>query len=207
VLVRRPSGVVGLNAVSRPAGYASYAYEEYRRFEESTDAKHEYLAGQILAMAGGTPEHAALAGALIGLFERQLAGGSCYTVPSDLRIRVAATGLATYPDVIVICGTLERDPEDPNAATNPTLLVEVLSDSTEAYDRGEKFVHYRQIASLREYVLVSHRGRRIERWWRDSGGSWQHEEAARGDVLELSAISVSLPVDAVYDRSPLTRAI
>ena len=194
--------------MSQPASrFARYTYEEYRRFEEATDAKHEYLDGQILAMAGGTPEHAALATALIGLLERQLAGRPCYPFSSDLRVRVRATGLATYPDVTVICGDLERHPDDPNAAVNPTALVEVLSGSTEAYDRGEKFAHYQRIPSLREYLLVSHRERRIERRWRQGADDWERQSAGRGEVLHVSALGVDLQVDAVYDRSPLTRAI
>jgi Uma2 family endonuclease len=195
------------NAVSEPARLARYTYEDYRRFEETTDARHEYLHGQILAMAGGTPEHAALATAIIGLFERQLAGRPCYPFSSDLRVRVRATGLATYPDVTVICGDLERDPEDPNAGVNPTVLVEILSPSTEEYDRGEKFAHYRQVPSLREYLLVSHRERRIERWWRRETDEWERQSAGRGEVLHLSAVGIDLDLDAIYERSPLTRVI
>ena len=146
----------------RAAERARYTYDEYRRFEEATDAKHEYIDGEILAMAGGTPEHAALAAAVIAELSPQLVGGSCTMFTSDLRVRVRATGVATYPDATVICGDLERDPEDPNAAVNPTVLIEIPSDSTAAYDAGEKFAHYRQISHLREYVLVSHQERRIE---------------------------------------------
>ena len=196
-----------MTAVSQPARLAHYTYEDYRRFEEGTDAKHEYLDGQILAMAGGTPEHAALATAILGWLERRLAGGPCYPFSSDLRVRVRATGLATYPDVTVICGDLERDPEDPNAAANPTVIVEVLSPSTEAYDRGEKASHYRRIPSLREYLLVSHRERRIERWCRRGADDWERQSAGGGEVLEIAALDVALEVDAVYDRSPLTRTI
>ena len=186
---------------------AHYTYEQYRRFEETTNAKHEYLHGQILAMAGGTPEHAALATAIIGLLEQRLAGSTRYPFSSDLRVRVRATGLATYPDVTIICGDLERDPEDPNAAVNPTVVVEVLSASTEDYDRGEKSAHYRAIPSLQEYVLVSHRQRRIERWWRIGADHWKQESAGRGEMLRLSALGIDLDVDAIYERSPLTRAI
>jgi len=193
--------------VSEPARLAQYSYEDYRRFEEATDAKHEYLRGQILAMAGGTPEHAALATAAIGLFVQRLGGGPCHPFSSDLRVRVRATGLATYPDVIVICGDLERDPEDPNAATNPALLIEVLSPATEAYDRGEKWDHYRTIASLREYLLISHRERRIERWWRRGADDWERQSAGRGDVLHLTALGIDLEVDAIFDSSPLTRTL
>lgn len=194
-------------AVSEPARLAHYTYEDYRRFEETTNAKHEYLRGQILAMAGGTPEHAALATAVIGLLERQLAGRPCYPFSSDLRVRVRATGLATYPDVTVICGDLERDPDDPNAAINPTVLVEVLSPSTEEYDRGEKFAHYRKIPPLREYLLVSHRERRIERWSRQGTDDWELQSAGTGAVLHVSALGIDLEINAIYERSPLTLAI
>jgi Uma2 family endonuclease len=192
-------------SVSEPARLPHYTYEEYRRFEELANAKHEYLDGQILAMAGGTPEHAGLAAAVIEHLGRQLAAADCHTYTSDLRVRVAATGLATYPDVTVVCGDVERDPEDENGIVNPTLLIEVTSTSTEHYDRGEKAAHYRRIPSLREYVLVSHRERRIERWWRIEGDEWRAESAGRGGRLVLAAGGVGLEVDAVYDRSPLTR--
>jgi Uma2 family endonuclease len=190
-----------------PARLARYTYDEYRCFEEATDTKHEYLDGQILAMAGGTPEHAALSAAMIGLLERELAGGSCYPFSLDLRVRVRATGLATYPDVTVICGDLERDPQDTNAAVNPTLLVEVLSSSTEEYDRGEKSAHYRRIPSLREYLLISHRERCIDRWWRQGTGEWEVQSAGAGEILHLSALGIDLEVDAIYSRSPLTKSI
>jgi Uma2 family endonuclease len=193
--------------MTRAAERARYTYDEYRRFEESTDAKHEYIDGEILAMAGGTPEHAALAAAVIAELSRQLAGGPCTTFSSDLRVRVRATGLATYPDATVICGDLERDPEDPHAALNPSVLVEILSDSTAAYDAGEKFAHYRQIPRLREYVLVSHQERRLEVRRRDPDGAWQAFEASHGDAVQLASIGAVLSVDAVYDRSALTRSL
>ncbi len=193
--------------MSGAAERARYPYEEYRRFEEATDAKHEYIEGEILAMAGGTPEHAALAAAVIAELSRQLAGGPCTTFSSDLRVRVRATGLATYPDATVVCGELERDPEDTNAAVNPSVLVEILSDSTAAYDNGEKFAHYRQISQLREYVLVSHQERRIELRWRDPGGAWQTLQAVRGGTVHLGSIGADLAVDTVYDRAPLTRSL
>ena len=138
---------------------------------------------------------------------QQLAGGPCYPLSSDLRVRVRATGLATYPDVTVVCGPLERDVEDPHAAVNPAVLVAVTSDSTEAYDRGEKFTHYRQIPSLREYVLVSHRERAIERRWRDPDGTWRSENVGRGGTVELPSIAATLAVDAIYERSPVTSGI
>ena len=174
--------------MTRAESLPHYTYEEYLRFEEATDAKHEYLDGRILAMAGGTPEHAALAAAVIGLLADQLTGKPCYPLSSDLRVRVRRTGFAAYPDVSVICGPPERDPDDPNAALNPTVLFEVLSESTEAYDRTEKFEHYRQIDSLREYVLVSHRTRLLEHRHREADGSWRSTVAGPGGTVDLESI-------------------
>ena len=191
--------------MGRPARLPYYTYDDYRRFELDANSRHEYLDGQILAMAGGTLEHAALAAAVCTLFGRSLENGPCRWFGPDLRVRVVATGLATYPDVTVICGDLQRDPEDRNNAINPTLLVEVTSPSTEHYDRGVKAAHYGRIASLREYVLVSHRERRIECWRPDDGDGWRVETGGRGERVELTALGAVLDVDAVYDRSSLTR--
>lgn len=196
-----------VTSMGQPARLPYYTYDEYRRFEVGSNVKHEYLDGQILAMAGGTLEHAVLAAAVCTLLGRTLGDGPCQWFGSDLRVRVVATGLATYPDVVVICGDLQRDPEDRNNATNPTLLVEVTSPSTEHYDRGAKAEHYRRIPSLREYVLVSQRERRIERWRPDEHDGWDVQVAGRGERLDLTAIGAVLDVDAVYDRSPLTRDI
>jgi Uma2 family endonuclease len=194
-----------VTSMGRPARLPYYTYDEYRRFERDSNVKHEFLDGQILAMAGGTLEHAALAAAICTLLGQSLENGPCHWFGSDLRIRVVATGLATYPDVTVICGDVERDPDDRNNAVNPTVLIEVSSPSTEHYDRGAKAEHYRRIPSLREYVLVSQRERRIERWRPDESDGWQAETAERGGRIDLEAIGVVLDVDAVYERSSLTR--
>jgi len=197
-----------VTAVNRPAGrLAAYTYEEYRRFEDTNPARHEYVDGQILAMAGGTPAHARLQAAVLFALERRLEGRPCQPFPSDLRVKVVATGAATYPDVTVVCGSIETDAEDPRAVTNPTVIVEVLSDSTEAYDRGDKFEHYRQIPTLQAYVLVSHRERRIETRRRAPDGSWSEHVASRGQTAALEAIGAELAVDEIHDRSPLTREL
>jgi Uma2 family endonuclease len=122
----------------------NYTYAEYLGFEASSNVKHEFLDGQIYAMAGGTPEHAALAAAAITLLGPQLRGGECRPYNSDLRVRTP-TGLTTYPDVTVIRGPSEIDASDSLAITNPALIVEVLSRSTEEYDSGDKFEHYRTV--------------------------------------------------------------
>jgi Uma2 family endonuclease len=143
-----------------PAQKPAMTYAEYLAFEEQSDEKHEFLDGELFATSGGTPDHGALAVAISAALSGALRGRPCRVHSSDVRVRVQATGLAAYPDVSVVCGKLETDAEAPHAITNPVLLVEVLSDSTEARDRGEKAAHYRHLPSLREYVLVSQRQRR-----------------------------------------------
>ncbi|WP_438041225.1 Uma2 family endonuclease [Sorangium sp. So ce128] len=184
-----------------PAHRIHYTYAEYLALEASSNVKHEYLDGQIYAMAGGTPEHAALAAAVIGLLFPELRRGRCRAYDADLRVRVPSTGLATYPDVTVVCGPLERDTQDEQAVTNPTLIVEVLSRSTEEYDRGDKFEHYKRLPSLRQYVLVSHRERCMEIWTRDADGGFTSAIAREGDVALLASIGARLDVRELYEAA------
>lgn len=183
-----------------PVAHMSYA--EYVAAEKASPVRHEYLKGAVFAMTRGTPEHGALAAAAMGELGSALRGKPCRVYSSDLRIRVVETELATYPDASVVCGKLETAPDDSNAVVNPTLLVEVLSDSTEAYDRGAKAAHYRRIASLREYVLIAQNEKRIEVYRRNQRGNWELFEAQSG-VLELESLGIGLDVDAVYEN-PLT---
>ena len=151
-------------------------------------------------MAGGSPEHAATAANVVGILRQGLAGRRCQVFSSDLRIRVEETGLATYPDLSVVCGRLELDPEDRRGHTvvNPTVLVEVLSPSTEAYDRGEKLAHYKRIGSLREVVLVAHDEHRIDLWRRIEGG-WTQRTFGPGQRVVLESLhEITLPVDEIY---------
>lgn len=177
-----------------------YTYTEYIAFERSSNVKHEFLGGQIYAMAGGTPEHAALAAAVIGLLFPALRAGTCRAHDADLRVRTPS-GLTTYPDVTVVCGPRELDAEDPLAVTNPTVIIEVLSRSTEEYDRGDKLDHYKSLSSLRQYVLVSHRERRLEVWTRSGGGEWQSLVAKAGDIASLASIDAELDVQELYDAA------
>jgi Uma2 family endonuclease len=187
--------------VTTPAHNVDYSYADYVALEASCTTKHEYLAGQIYGMAGGTPEHAALAAAITGLLFPQLRGGRCRVHDSDLRVRVPTTGLATYPDVTVVCGPRELHPEDENAVINPTLIVEVLSPGTAAYDRGDKFEHYKHFASLAQYVLVSHTERCVEVWNRAGGNTWTKIELRDDDVAALTSIGARLRVDELYDAA------
>lgn len=180
-----------------------YTLEDYLGVEEMSAVRHEFLNGEIFAMAGGTPEHAALAAAVVVLLGRKLDGSPCRPYSADLRIRVLETGLATYADASVICGEPARDPSSPTHVTNPTVVVEVLSPSTEDYDRGEKREHYQRIPSLNHYVLVAQDRRRVEVFSRAADGAWEPRTDGAGDVVELGTLKVSFAVDALYEAAGL----
>jgi Uma2 family endonuclease len=180
-----------------------YTLEDYLGVEEMSAVRHEFVDGQIFAMAGGTPEHAALSAAALVVLGSKLRGGPCRPYSADLRIRVLATGLATYPDAAVICGEPARDPASPTHVTNPTVVVEVLSTSTEEYDRGEKREHYQQIDALREYVLIAQDRRRVEVYGRAAGGAWEHHVYETGDLVELPSLSLTFSTDDLYDSAGL----
>ena len=173
-----------------------YTYAEYLALEAESSIRHEYLDGEIYAMAGGTPDHAALAAAVLAILRPQLPRG-CRAFTSDLRIRIETTGLTTYPDGAIVCGGTQRAAEDSVAVTNPALLLEVTSNSSEDYDRGEKLRQYQAIATAREVLIVSHREPRITLHRRDASG-WHSTEARSGESLALQSIGGTLNVDDVY---------
>jgi Uma2 family endonuclease len=177
-------------------------YAEYCAFERQAQVKHEYLRGEVFAMTGGTLEHARLASRLIYLLSRDLGNRPCRVLTSDARVRVEATDLDTYPDVSVVCGEPRTTPEDDHALVNPVLLVEVLSESTEGYDRGQKAAHYRRIPSLKAYLLVAQAEPRLELMIRQADDSWKLIEAGPGEVLPVGALGLKLGVDEVYQPPP-----
>jgi Uma2 family endonuclease len=190
--------------VSRPALVATMSYEEYLALEGSSAEKHEYLRGDVYAMSGGTPEHAALEAAIAGELRNALAAASkpCRVYSANLRVRVEETDFACYPDASVVCGKVEASPLDRHAATNPTVVVEVLSDSTESYDRGIKAGHHRHIPSIREYILVSQHSPLVEVWRKNEQDRWEVAAVAgRGERAAVTSLGIELDVDAVY-REP-----
>jgi Uma2 family endonuclease len=177
-----------------------FSFEDYVELEDTSDIKHEFLDGEVWAMAGGSPEHAAVAANMVRLLGQALLDRRCRVFSSDLRIRVSATGLATYPDASVICDRVELDPEDRkgHTALNPTFLVEVLSPRTEAYDRGEKLANYQLIPSLREVMLVAHDDRRVDLWRRTQSG-WTQVTLRAEDPVELESLpGVRMTIDEIY---------
>jgi Uma2 family endonuclease len=173
--------------------------EEYLALEIDAEEKHEYLDGRIFAMAGGSPEHA-LISSNVGRALGNLSGdGPCRVYSSDLRVKVEATGLNTYPDVTVACGELRRTTRKPQAATNPTIIVEVLSDMTREYDRGEKWRHYQALESLTDYVLVWQNKARVEHYARIEGGAWAYRLFEGLDKsLRIDSLDGDLSLAEVY---------
>ncbi len=173
---------------------------EYLRLERAATYRSEYFRGEIFAMAGGTPKHSLIKANVMGTLWSRLRGLPCRAYDSDLRIK-SPTGLYTYPDASVICSELEVDDENQDTVLNPTLLVEVLSKGTEAYDRGKKFDHYRTMPSLREYVLVSQDEPMIQRFLRNDDNTWTLTAVAGLDqTVTLCSIGIDLPLAEVYER-------
>ena len=172
-------------------------YAHYCAVEREAMSKHEYLAGEVFAMTGGTLEHSRLAAEVGYLLRGSLEGRPCRVLSSDARVRIEAVDVDTYPDLSVVCGPAETA-ADEHALLNPTLIVEVLSPSTEAYDRGLKASHYRQIPALKAYLLVVQERARLELHVREADGRWLMSEAGPGEKLRIPALEVELEVDAVY---------
>jgi Uma2 family endonuclease len=187
------------------AAPARLTYAEYVALERAGETKHEYLDGQVRAMAGGTIEHGRLTSRFNYLVRVALAGRPCEAFSPDTKIRIEASNRTTYADVFVVCGALERSTTDPEAVVNPVVIVEGLSASTEAYDRGEKFRHYRRLASLREYVLVAQDQPLVEVWRRD-GDAWRVEEYGPKDAARLKSLEAAISVAALYEDPLATSA-
>jgi Uma2 family endonuclease len=174
------------------------SYEDYLAREAVSQTKHEYLRGEIFDTAGGTPEHGAIAVTFTVALANILAGRPCRVFNSDVMVRIDATNLSTYPDISVVCGSLATSPSNPNAITNPILLVEVLSPGTEAYDRGAKFGHYRHLPSLKEMVFVDHATHTVEVFRRNEAGRFELHVFEAADIVELASVDAKIPVATLY---------
>ena len=175
--------------------------EEYLALERKAGIRSEYLDGDMVAMSGGTREHNLIVGNIVRELGIQLKDRPCEIYPSDMRVKVSATGLYTYPDITMVCGDPQFEDARRDTLLNPVLIVEVLSESTESYDRGAKFAHYRKVPSVIEYVLVSQRQYSIEQYARQSNGPWLRSEV-RGTKgkLDLPSIQCSIELAEIYER-------
>ena len=187
------------------AAHHRLTFDDYLRIEQDSGTKHEFVHGQVFAMSGGTPHHAGVTANVTILLGQALRGKPCRVYSPDLRVHALATDIGTYADVTVICGSIELDPADPkgHTALNPRVLVEVLSPSTEDYDRGEKLGSYKQIPSLAEVLLVAHDRREVEIVRRENDGSWSRHIARDGESAKLASLGCEIEVAEIY-RDPLT---
>ena len=192
-----------------PQTVARFTPVEYYRLEHASETKSEFHHGEIFAMAGASIEHSQICTNLIFEIQSRLKGTPCVPLGSDTRLKVESTGLRVYPDVGIYCGPIEIDPEDPasQTATNPTVLFEVLSKSTESYDRGTKAQNYRQIKSLRAHILLSQNEPRAEIYERGVDGGWLlREVSGLESTLAIPSIDVTIPLADLYARVDFARA-
>ena len=186
-----------------PARKNHVSLAEYNQLEEETNTRYEYHDGEVFAMAGGDPVHGAIAGNLIRLIGNGLLPKDCTVLTSDVKFYIPSINKSLYPDVSVVCGPSERSEHDIRALTNPVLLIEVLSDSNAAYDRGAKFHYYSELSSLREYVLVEQHVWKVETRYRTSPNeSWKMDwfSGENAEVM-LRSIDLTLPMADLYRRT------
>ena len=178
--------------------------DEYLQLERGAERRSEYFAGSLYAMAGASENHVLLVGQLVRLLGNQFVGRPCKVYSTDMRVKVSRTGLYTYPDVVALCGDGAFEDENRDTLLNPSLVIEVLSPSTEAHDRGAKFAHYRRLDSVLDYLLVSQDRMRIERYSRHSGGLWLYSEHSAPDaIVTIETLKCELVLEDVYDKATL----
>ena len=178
--------------------------EEYLAIERKAEYKNEYFNGEMFAMAGASERHVLIVTNVAAELRGQLRRRPCTVYSTDLRVRVSPTGLYTYPDVVVVCGQPQFADDQRDTLLNPTLIVEVLSESTKDYDRGGKFEHYRSLASLNEYVLIAQDKHHVEHFVRQPDNRWLLSETNRlEDTIHLPSIDCDLALAEVYDKVEL----
>lgn len=179
--------------------------EEYLALERDAFEKHEYFDGEVFQMAGASDEHNTINGNAYASLHFQLKNRDCKVYQSDMRVHIPKTGLYIYPDIAAVCGNAEFLPDENfDTLTNPILIIEVLSDSTEGYDKGVKFDNYRSLESLREYVLIAQNSKRVIRYTKQTGGGWiLMDFIGEKTVVELASIDCSLSTEDIYDKVKL----
>lgn len=179
-----------------------FTQEEYLELERKAEYRSQYVAGEIFAMAGAQPQHIVINGNIIGMLYNAFRGRPCQAYFTDLRVRVKTGDLWTYPDVAALCGEPRLDTtSDPHSLLNPQVIFEVLSPSTEGFDRGDKFARYRRLESLTDYVLVAQDRMRVEHFVRQANNSWSLMEYTEpGAILALASVSCELPLAEIYEK-------
>ena len=174
--------------------------EEYLERERLAENRSEYYCGEMFAMPGASIGHSGIVTNLIGELSHKLRQRPCVVCSSSLRLAIAANGFYTYPDVMVICGKPSFIDAHVDTVTNPVLVIEVLSESTKDYDRGEKFESYRAISSLREYLTISQQKKHVETWMRQSDNTWLLREFYDSGAIKLQSIGVELQLSEIYKK-------
>ncbi len=182
--------------IALPEHFSQFTPAEYLDWEEQQEFRHEYADGEIYAMTGGTLTHSEIAAQFMRALGNHLEDGNCRLFTSDAKVQIAASNSFFYPDISVTCD--ERDRSASKFISYPCLIIEVLSPSTEAYDRGDKFSLYRRSPDLQEYVLVSTKKICLDLYRRDEGGRWEFISYAPGDLVELKSINFSCPIERIY---------
>lgn len=177
-----------------------YTAEQYLEMERRADTKNEFINGQIYAMSGANRIHNQITFNLAGLLHSQLRGRPCEAYVTDMRVKISSTGMYTYPDVAALCGEAHFEDTHLDTLINHTLIIEVLSPSTEAYDRGGKFSHYRKIQSLMEYVLIAQDWYSVERFLRQENQWLFSESTDLSDTVHLQSIQCDLLLRDIYDK-------
>lgn len=184
---------------SQPTPYLTP--EQYLARERTAPSKSAYFRGELFAMAGASPTHVLLVSNIVAALHGQLRRRPCAVYATDLRVKIPASGLYTYPDVVVVCGPLQFDDDYQDTLTNPTLVVEVLSPSTQDYDRGGKFTQYRKIPSFAEYVLIAQDECHVEHFVKQADGRWVLSETTQAtDTITLPSIECTLLLSDIYEK-------
>lgn len=178
--------------------------QDYLAWERRQETRHEFLDGEIFVMTGASREHNLLCGNTFAALHAQLRGTPCEVYNNDMRVKVNETGIYTYPDIVAACTAPQFEDAEVDTLLNPVLIIEVLSDSTEQYDRGTEFRHYRNLPSLRDYLLVAQTECRVEHYARETGSRWLLTEyVGLDDTIELAAVGCRLLLREMYERVPL----
>lgn len=178
--------------------------QDYLAWEREQETRHEFLDGEIFAMTGASRKHNLVCVNIVASLHAQLRGTPCEVYGNDMRVKVSETGMYTYPDIVAACTEPAFEDAELDTLLNPLLIVEILSDSTERYDRGAKFLHYRTLASLQDYLLVAQDVRRVEHYVRQDGNRWLLSEYLDPEAaIPLASIDCTLLVGDVYERVSL----
>lgn len=189
----------------RAASEDRWSEERYLVMERESQERHEFLSGHIYAMAGASETHVLVAGNISAALHAAFRHRPCVAFQSDMRVRIESVGLYTYPDVIAVCGERKYSDTHNDTLLNPQVICEILSDSTESYDRGQKFEWYRTVPSITDVLLISQKKPLVEQYTRQPDGSWVLHERRSGDPVMLASLGCELAVDEIYLKVDFTQ--